>query len=99
MDVAVGACVGTAAVCRDVSEVREAAVVALMGMMATVLMGGERASVVVANLRAFRDVRFEWDPSALWADPGVSCTMLYSWRCCDLRCGTGVVNGGGGGGG
>ena len=62
---------GAAVVYCDVSGYREATVVALMGNVVTVLMGGERASVVAANLRAFRDVRFEWDPSGLWVDPGI----------------------------
>ena len=63
--------VGAAVMYRDVSGDREATVVALMGRMSTGLMGGERASVVAANLRAFRDVRFKWDPCGLWVDPWV----------------------------
>ena len=48
VDVAVCAAV----VCRDVSGNREDAVVTLIGRMATVLMGGERVSVVAAGLLA-----------------------------------------------
>ena len=63
-----GVAIGDAAVYRVVSGSREATVVALMGSMAMVLMGGERVSVVAANLRSLRGVRFEWDPSGLWVD-------------------------------
>ena len=83
--------VGAAVVCRDVSGDREATVVALMGRMSTGLMGGERASVVAANLRASRDVRFEWNPSGLWVDPGVLVVKVMmrvyiGQRVCRLPC-------------
>ena len=86
-DVALGAGV----VYRDVSGDREATAVALMGSMATVLMGGERASMVAANLLVFRDVRFEWDPSGLWVDPGVLVAngvmrVYIGQRVCRLPC-------------
>ena len=45
-----------------------------MGRMTTVLMGGERVSVVAggaASAQAFHDVPFESDPTGLWVDPGV----------------------------
>lgn len=44
---------------------REATVVALLGRMATGLMGDELVSVVVDSLLAFRDVMFEWNPALL----------------------------------
>ena len=55
----VGVAAGAAVECRAVSGGREATVVALMDMMATVFMGDERVSVVAASRRAFLDVRFE----------------------------------------